>query len=378
MVSRERTTGHREQITKGGLQKNMCVFKFKEFIFITLFIVSLCSQAAAYTDTKSSGGITVAAEGAVVQKMAGGLAVVKMVAPSISIKISNYNSVDKNVQLKLTNISPKKYKAEPENIKITEKGTRYVTYSLAIKAGGTKEISIFPALKNPDKFTFAVIGDSRTGSYTLKPIVHQKILREVAKSDAVFAISVGDIVNDPTPAGYDYFLKEISGFPLPHFSVPGNHDTDGVQGRDNYLTYIGPVNYSFSLGKFNFILLDNSNGTLYDSQLSFLENELTKNKNNIVFMHKPPFCPVEKLKAHVMDSNYVIKYFMDLMKKYKVRMVFSGHVHGYAHSRVNGTEYIITACAGSFPYMLPTEGGYYNYVLVSVDGDRASVKVYRL
>ena len=64
-----------------------------------------------------------------------------------------------------------------------------------------------------------------------------------------------------------------------------------------------------------------------------------------------------------------------LFAKYKVNIVFAGHEHLYLRKVVNGIVHIITGGGGAPLYAEDKEGGFYHFVLVTVDGNEVTGKV---
>lgn len=331
--------------------------------------IGLCS----YNDQKNGENFKITARGMVVKKIEDDVAVAKLIAPEASIEIQNISSSSKTFDFKLKNVNTAIYRVNVDNGKMRYKGERFAVYQLFIPPGKTEKIVVSPRLKNTDKFSFAVLGDSRSGTH-----IHKKLLEQIEDTEAIFAINLGDIVNRGAHWEYVNYVKEISDFSLPYFVAIGNHEIIYPGGRQMFVEYVNPLNYSFTLGKFNFIIIDDSRGTMTGSQYSWLEEQLKAHKNNFVFLHMPPCCPIPRFEDHLMRSRSEMKKFMNLMEKHRVKAVFGGHVHGYCSQEKDGVQYIISACAGASPYMLPSEGGFYHFVLVRVDGDRFSTEVHKL
>ena len=126
----------------------------------------------------------------------------------------------------------------------------------------------------------------------------------------IYAICLGDLTWDiywydtGTLFTLDNYRTTVSGFPVPYFSVIGNHDYDMKYSDDfaaeaAFRKVIGPTYYSFNLGDVHYVVLDDivyvnnggdrSHNTLVDDeQLSWLKKDLSyvdKNKPLFVCMH---------------------------------------------------------------------------------------------
>jgi 3',5'-cyclic-AMP phosphodiesterase len=272
----------------------------------------------------------------------------------------------------MNNICGRRYNISADNYTPVYTSTRHLEFVTQVVGGSTAVIAVSPKLDNPEKFTFAVLGDSRHGTR-----IHQKILGQIEKSDAIFAINLGDIVNDGHKWEYENYIKEIADFSLPYFVAIGNHEIIARSGRELFVEYVNPLHYFFRMGRFTFNILDNANGRLTDGQFATLEKNLKDNPNNFTFMHQPAFSPWEIHKNHTMHKGDA-KRFMDLVERYKARIVFAAHIHGYAEAKRNGVQYFIAGCAGASPYVLPHQGGFYHYMLIHVDGDKVKTEVFRV
>ncbi len=119
------------------------------------------------------------------------------------------------------------------------------------------------------------------------------------------------------------------------FFTPGNHDIWSPASRVIYEQQTGrPAFYSFNYQNAHFTVLDNSEapdptGDLSDQQMQFLARDLAQNRDRdpkFVFFHKPFWLiPVKFQSSHFP--------FHQLIAKYGVRYVVSGHGHQYVFAR---------------------------------------------
>lgn len=337
-------------------------------------LILLCAGwAFAQDDTRSFGTLKARANGAEIRKIDEKVVVANLYKPVSSVKLTNLDSKDREVILKVTNIDPARYDVKTSAGAVAEKGKRHVAIRMSLEAGATHGAEISPRLDNPGKFTFAVLGDSRNN-----PVIHRAILDRIQRTEAIFAINLGDIVNHGYEQEYVQFTKEIADFGLPYFVVPGNHEVAVRGGMSRFLKFVNPADYSFDLGRFRFVLLDNAYGQIGQDRFRWLESQLAGKGGKFVFMHAPPFSPFSKHHDHVMASPAEVRQFMGMMKKHGVSAVFAGHIHAYGKKNRDGVEYIISGCSGAFPHLLSHEGGFYHYVLVHVDGDKYFTEVFKV
>jgi predicted phosphodiesterase len=221
-------------------------------------------------------------------------------------------------------------------------------------------------------FIFAVCGDNRGGDD-----VYLEILRRVEENGAAFLVNTGDLVNHGRADEFQHFTQLMSGFTIPFFPVPGNHDSAGGL-LDEFLEYSGAPaeHYSFDYGQGHFVVIDSHHGGLRNSEIDWLEADLSSTDQplKVVFLHHPPFDPdgTDHIMLHGNEK------FMALVKAYDVAYVFTGHIHAYAEGFHNGVHYIITGGAGAPLYGADHPNAFNHYVLVKVSGTDVVTEVVRI
>ena len=219
---------------------------------------------------------------------------------------------------------------------------------------------------------FAVAGDSRGGD-----AVYLEILSRAVEDGAVFFVNTGDLVNYGTEDEFQHFADLMSNFPIPFFPVAGNHDSkDGL--LDEYLEYSGAPaqHYSFDYGQGHFVVIDSHNGVLRNSELDWLEADLSSSDLplKVVFLHHPPFDPdgTDHILLHGNEE------FMALVEEYGVSYVFTGHIHAYVEGFRNGVRYIITGGGGAPIYSAGHPNAFNHYVRVTVSGTNIITEVVKI
>lgn len=341
------------------------------FIFVTVILAAAVSSPLwAYRDELNKNGIHCAVEGAWIERIENNLVVLKMLAPQSSITLRSQNSKQQRVVIKLKNINPPRFQIKSQQSRIQYNGKNYSMIEADFSKGNTVSIEAEHLIKH-NSFTFAMIGDPQGRMDRYKTM-----LDKIAKSGSLFTIVLGDLVEEGYPEDYAKYLKTVVDFPQPLYYVPGNHDTT-FGGRKIFERDISPADYTFEAGKFNFIMLDSSRWHLLEEQWTWLESRLQAHKNNLVFMHVPPFSPLQRLDDYTMSYREQTERFTSLMEKYKVKAVFSGHIHGFQKEKRNGVKYYISGGGGALLHLFPWEGGYFHYLLVTVRGNKLNVKVVR-
>ena len=196
------------------------------------------------------------------------------------------------------------------------------------------------------------------------------------KNGPVYCLNCGDSVYDRYWYEYGYpiecFPKTLEDvkFPVPMFTVMGNHDNDGgvacgedtdFAAAERYRRTMGPTHYSFNLGREHYVVLDNivyrnSEGRidsydgiagkrdyeLYftDSQLEWLAKDLAtvtdRSAPLILAFHSPVMGnksgmtdkPIEtKMKRKGFEPNEVFNAFTSMLKDFDDVHFISGHSH---------------------------------------------------
>jgi 3',5'-cyclic AMP phosphodiesterase CpdA len=224
-------------------------------------------------------------------------------------------------------------------------------------------------------FTFAAFGDNRDGEETFK-----LILSKLNADPPAFAVNTGDFVSRGSKGEYEHYLKLIKGAKFKIYNVMGNHD-EVYGGGKWFAKYFGPAYYSFDFESSHFIVLNNAfKGDFDKKQYFWLVADLKKSygKNIFIFFHKPIFDPSETYPNYVMSERKTGQDLMELFKRYRVRYVITGHIHGYARAERDGVVYMVTAGAGAPLYLPRWAGGFNHYVKITVEEDKIMEEVIKV
>lgn len=231
----------------------------------------------------------------------------------------------------------------------------------------------------PNSFRFSILGD-RTGE--AQGDVYERVWREIDLFHPDFVINTGDTIQGGNDAAADQEWQDVRhtwqryGYQL--FFVPGNHDIWSAASEMLYAKYTGhPPFYSFDWQHAHFTILDNSRTEkLSDAQLNFLEKDLRNHREQapkFVFFHRPTIWLIPLKFQSDFD-------FHQLMRKYQVTMVVSGHTHQFARLEKDGIVYL---CVGSSGGHLRgpdkgagfAQGWFYQHVLATVIGPKVELTV---
>ncbi|MBE0433553.1 metallophosphoesterase, partial [candidate division WOR-3 bacterium] len=230
-------------------------------------------------------------------------------------------------------------------------------------------------------FRFAVVGD-RTGGATGS--VFEEIIDEVRLLDPDFVMCVGDLIEgyetDTTVmhAQWDTILATIKTLPCKFYFVPGNHEVQNEADRRIYEQRTGVKRYySFNYQNTHFIVLDNTMTywgqpqEMGSEQLSWLAKDLEKHKQMdhiFVFYHIPTY--IYALRDNTTDT------LTQILEKYGVDVVFTGHHHEYSYLNRGVTEYInVGSSGGAMSTNDPARGHFFQYLMVTVRGMDRSIAV---
>jgi predicted phosphodiesterase len=228
-------------------------------------------------------------------------------------------------------------------------------------AGAQKTASFRTAPEGPGSgFTFAVVGDSGTGSKAQRAVAG---LLERMRPDLI--LHTGDVVY-PKGDNADYDPKFFAPYhriigSVPVFPSLGNHDVETKNGAPYLENFHLPHNnpedteryYSFDWGNAHFVALDSE--LYYDDgggdpgrQKAWLERDLgeTRQPWKFVFFHRPPYSSSEH------GSDLVVREDLEpILARHGVDLVFSGHDHDYERTvQIKGVTYVVTGGGGKDLY----------------------------
>lgn len=243
-------------------------------------------------------------------------------------------------------------------------------------------LALLAAGSPANNFRFSILGD-RTGD--AQPGVYEQVWREIDATHPDFVINVGDTIqggNDATAASEWRALRPLwERYRYPLYFTPGNHDIWSAPSREVYQEQTGhPAFYSFNFQNAHFTVLDNSQSpdlsfSLPDDQMQFLERDLERNRDRepkFVFFHKPLWL----IPVKFQNSRFP---FHQLIAKFGVRYVVSGHGHQYVREVLDGVTHLETpSSGGKLKGEGFAQGWFYGYAQVVVEGSSAEITVHEI
>ena len=235
---------------------------------------------------------------------------------------------------------------------------------------------IFVTQSFAQDFRFVVFGDSQFQNPEVFEAFTEKA--ELLKPDLY--LHVGDMIH-----GYSYnidnarrqwkrFNRQIENLSAPFYPTPGNHDITTKEIEPAYIENWGEdkLNYSFNFKNSHFIILNTGEDQKFDklteAQVDWLSADLEKAKNSeniFISMHSPLHL------GHKFNWDSV----HNIIKKYPVRAIFSGHYHTYDFKIKDGIRYINLTSSGNMPYENHLAGRSHNFLFITVEGDSVSIAV---
>ncbi|HEU97272.1 MAG TPA: metallophosphoesterase [Fervidicoccus fontis] len=179
-------------------------------------------------------------------------------------------------------------------------------------------------------------------------------------------IETGDIADTAAVAQQYVDFVNITQFSgLPTVILPGNHDYSGDSSLNNWHKYIGANYFYLRWGPYLIIALDSgATGTVPMDQLNWAEQVLKNNTDatvKIIGFHHPLFRTdlYGKINGTYTNVAALQQYFysswasdltlaakvLELVEKYNVSLVLSGHVHSDGAVLYNGKTWFITTTA---------------------------------
>lgn len=216
---------------------------------------------------------------------------------------------------------------------------------------------------------FYVFGDSQGYQGGVEQIITAANLN---RPDFIF--HCGDLTPYGQENQYQAIKSVLDQSVVPVYTTIGNHDIK-AGGGVFYEEYFGSSTYSFDIGSAHFTVFNTSSGDVSSQEFTWLEQNLaqTDAEYRFVFTHIPPFDPVTG-ENHALLNATTGQLLMSLFEEYDVDVVFTGHIHLYNETVVNGVRYVITGGAGASLVADEDSGGIYHYIQVKIDDTGLSLE----
>ncbi len=205
-----------------------------------------------------------------------------------------------------------------------------------------------------------------------------RAIQHLESLDLDFLLLPGDLTQDGESENHDWLQQRLKQLPFPAYVVPGNHDVpypqkrDRYVGLDNFSSYYGHCGYNhpqrlyysqeimpglqlIGLNSNQFDAEGKQIGRLDQEQLQWLENLLPqlKNKQIFVMIHHNVIEHLPKQSQHELGRRYMLENAKDLLKilkKYGVKLIFTGHLHVQDLAYQDGIYEMTTGSLVSYPH----------------------------
>jgi len=188
--------------------------------------------------------------------------------------------------------------------------------------------------KTDESFCFAVAGDPHYGKYDYSADVFKWVVGDVNIKDFEFLVVNGDLTQSGFDGQYRDYFDAINQSDVPVVSVIGNHDVR-FGGRSRYENMFGTQTYfDFTVGDYQFIILDSADKELGTEQLNWLDTQLQEHYKDIIITHYP--------RAELADADHLTS----LIEEHAPELVIYSHNHRYYTTQIGETEFIVTDSSG--------------------------------
>ncbi len=202
-----------------------------------------------------------------------------------------------------------------------------------------------------------------------------------------FLLLPGDLTQDGEVANHQWLANRLAKLPFPTYVIPGNHDVPNLLDTENllsaeprhcaikfndfpkyyqnhgyqnteqlyYTQEILPGVQLIALNSNTFNQDSQQIGCLDNEQLLWLESILQKINNKLVLLtihhniieHLPQQSKHPLGKRYMLDNRIAL---LDLLKKYGVNLIFTGHLHVQDVAEFDGIYEICTGSMVSYPH----------------------------
>ncbi len=209
-------------------------------------------------------------------------------------------------------------------------------YAGIAPTGPLPESIDFPLTEQIEADTFKVLVFGDTQPYNMQEIewLAHDVIEEVIGTDAVFGISLGDLVGDDLSL-FSPLNEVMATVGIPWYNVHGNHDmnflaTDDQYADETFERVYGPACYSFDWGPVHFINIDNvlfyrdeEDNPRYASEVG--EQQLTFLRNDLAFVPKDQLIVIS---FHIpLTGMRDVKELMNLLGDRPYTLSLSAHTH---------------------------------------------------
>ncbi|TBR61454.1 metallophosphoesterase [Mastigocladus laminosus UU774] len=206
----------------------------------------------------------------------------------------------------------------------------------------------------------------------------ESVLEHLTQLDLDFILLPGDLTQHGEPENHAWLAQRLAKLPFPAYVVPGNHDVPVFKANEQSIAFADFPSY---YGKFGYtdsrqpyytcqvlpgvrLIGLNSNlfndqeeqiGRLDIEQLRWLEEVLAASGDELVLVmiHHNVVEHLPNQSRHPMANRYMLENageLLSLLRRYGVRLVFTGHLHVQDVAYSQGIYDITTGSLVSYPH----------------------------
>jgi 3',5'-cyclic AMP phosphodiesterase CpdA len=204
------------------------------------------------------------------------------------------------------------------------------------------------------------------------------VLAHLTQLDLDFLLIPGDLTQHGEPINHRWLQNRLSQLPFPSYVIPGNHDIPVLIANEQSIGfadfpyfyqqfgYENPQQHYYNLQIFPGVRLIGLNSNSYDhqgqqigqldsQQFQWLEGELAAIKDELVLVmiHHNVVEHLPNQSCHPMANRYMLKNapeLRQLLQRYGVKLVFTGHLHVQDVAYAEGIYDITTGSLVSYPH----------------------------
>ncbi|MEM7726347.1 MAG: metallophosphoesterase [Cyanobacteria bacterium P01_A01_bin.45] len=206
----------------------------------------------------------------------------------------------------------------------------------------------------------------------------ESVLEHLLQLNLDFLLLPGDLTQHGESENHTWLQQKLSKLPFPSYVVPGNHDVPVLNPNEQSIGfsefpsyyrkfgYIGTEQHYYTTQLMPGVRLIGLNSNYFDGegkqlglidqqQLQWLEKVLSQSNNELVLVmvHHNAVEHLPNQLKHGMGSRYMINNAPELvkiLKRYGVKLVFTGHLHVQDISCEDGVYDITTGSLVSYPH----------------------------
>jgi 3',5'-cyclic AMP phosphodiesterase CpdA len=206
----------------------------------------------------------------------------------------------------------------------------------------------------------------------------ESILHQLEQLNLDFLLIPGDLTQDGEIVNHRWLKKRLEKLPFPVYVIPGNHDFPQLYPRENtigladfphyyhqfgyhdrdrcyYQQEILPGVQLIGLNSQQFDRDGKQQGYIDTAQLVWLEQVLANTRDRLTFVmvHHNVIEHIPHQSAHSLGRRYMLDNateVVDLLQRYGVQLIFTGHLHIQDIAEDNGLYDITTGSTIGYPH----------------------------